>query len=102
MFILANYSEHLVMLRCCECRQYTFVETDKFKTITHDYVILKDYAKITCENCGASQLQEERYIPLEPQTIREEFLTPPKSKLPFWATRPITTEELLRAIDYDS
>lgn len=100
MFILANYSEHLVMLRCCECRQYTFVETDKFSTITPDHVILKDDVKICCENCSSKQPQDERYLPLEPQIISDEYVTTPENDLPFWA-KPITTEELLRAIIYD-
>lgn len=100
MFILANYSEHLVMLRCCECRQYTFVETDKFTTISPDHVILIDNVIISCENCGSKQPQDERYLPLEPQIISNEYVTTPENNLPFWA-KPITTEELLMAIVYD-
>lgn len=98
--LLANYSEHLVMLRCCECCEYTFVETDKFSAISPDHVILKDNVKISCENCGSKQPQDERYLPLEPQIISNEYVTTPENNLPFWA-KPITTEELLMAIVYD-
>lgn len=70
MFILANSLGRFVMLRCCECGENLFVETDKFKEITEDYVILKDNIKISCKKCGVSQPNDERFIPLEPQIIR--------------------------------
>ncbi len=100
MFILANSLGRFVMLRCCECGENLFVETDKFKEITEDYVILKDNAKITCNKCGVSQPNNERFIPLEVQIIHNSPQAP-DSMLPFWMTRDITTEELLGAISYD-
>lgn len=100
MFILANSSGRFVMLRCCECGENLFVETDKFKKITENHVILKDDIKVTCDKCKVSQPENERFIPLEPQIIRNSP-QPSDSNLPFWMTRDITTEELLGAVIYD-
>lgn len=75
MFILANSLGRFIMLRCCECGENLFVEPDKFKNITEDYVILKDNIKIGCK-CGATQSKDDRYIPLEPQIIRNSPQAP--------------------------
>lgn len=99
MFILANSSGRFIMLRCCECDKTMFVETDKFKTIAEDHVVLKDNINISCDNCGKSQPNDKKYIPLEQQIIREQYQ--PTSNLPYWMTRDITTEELMSAITWD-
>lgn len=101
MFILANSDGRFILLRCCECGETVLIEKDKFKSISTDYVILKNDVKITCEKCGISHPKEDRYIPLEPQIIHEEYLQSPSSNLPFWMTRDVTTEEILGAIIYD-
>lgn len=93
---------YVIVLRCCECRNTIMVNTDNFETVKKDYVILKDNVKVTCPKCGKSQPRNERYIPQEPQIIRNTYVCPDKkSKAPFWMTRPITTEELLTAIDFN-
>ena len=66
-----------------------------------EILISEKDAKIACEKCGISHPKEDRYIPLEPQIIREEYLQSPSSNLPFWMTREVTTEEILGAIIYD-
>ncbi|MDD6991612.1 MAG: hypothetical protein PUI48_07275 [Oscillospiraceae bacterium] len=99
--LLAHEPPYCVSLRCCECGEDHLVDTDKFQTISHDFVVLKDNVKLSCERCGSTQPQDERYIPLEPQIIREEYLPSTESKLPYWMERDVTTEELLRAIVFD-
>lgn len=64
---------YVIVLRCCECRKTTMVNTDSFKEVQKTYVILKDNVKVTCPNCGKSQPRNERYIPQEPQIIRNTY-----------------------------
>lgn len=97
----AYESLHCVDLRC-ECGSQIEVDTDNFKEVQKTYVILKDNVKVTCPKCGKSQPRNERYIPQEPQIIRNTYTSPDKkSKAPFWMTRPITTQELMSAIDFN-
>ncbi|MDE7293576.1 MAG: hypothetical protein K2N72_04040 [Oscillospiraceae bacterium] len=90
---------HCVYLRC-ECGNEIYIDTDNFKEVTETYVILKKNAKVTCPKCGKSQPRNERFIPQEPQIIRNAP-TAKKSKLPFWMTREATTEEIMRTIIAD-
>ena len=101
MFTLANSDGRFIMLRCLECGQAAYFEKDKFETITPDCVILKDNINITCEKCGASQSKDKKVIHLEPQTTAPVYNSAPDSKLPYWFTRDITSEELCRAIVAD-
>lgn len=98
MFTLANSDGRFIMLRCLECGQTAYFEKDNFETITPDCVILKNNINITCEKCGASQSKDKKVIHLEPQTAAPKYDSTPDSKLPFWMTRDITSEELCRAI----
>lgn len=91
---------HCVDLRC-ECGDSISVDTDNFEEVDHDYVIIKPNVTVTCSKCGRTYTPKDRYIPLEPQIIREEYQPSPDSNLPYWMTRDVTTEELLRAIVYD-
>ena len=101
MFTLVNSDGNLIMFRCCECDETIFLEKHQLKTITPDYVILDDNTEITCEKCGISHPKSEKFISLEPQYISCDFQTAPESNLPFWMTRDITTEELMRTIIFD-
>lgn len=91
---------HCVDLRC-ECGNSISVDTDDFEDVKHDYVIIKKNVTVTCPKCGRSYTPDDRYISLESQVIREQSDTASDSKLPYWMTRDVTTEELLRAIIYD-
>ncbi|MBE6845444.1 MAG: hypothetical protein E7508_07015 [Ruminococcus sp.] len=101
MFILTNSDGRFILLRCCECGETAVFERNQFKTLTPDYVILKDNQKITCEKCGTPQPDSDKFISLEPQFVSDNSQTVPESKLPFWATREITSEELMRTIIFD-
>lgn len=101
MFILANSDGRFIMLRCCECGETQLIEKQYFSAVTPDHVILKDNAKLTCKNCNSFQPVSERYICLEPQITNASPQTAPQSNLPFWMTRDITTEELMRTVIFD-
>lgn len=96
--LLANEPPYCVTLHCCECENNFFAECGKFETITPDCVILKDNINITCEKCGTSQPKDKKVIYFEPQTAVPKNDSVPNSKLPFWMTRDITSEELCRSI----
>lgn len=68
---------HCVDLRC-ECGASVEVDTDNFKEVEKNYVVLKNKVKVTCPKCGKSQPQNERFIIQEPQIIR----TPAKTSQP--------------------
>lgn len=74
--LIAHEPPYCVTLHCCECGQAMLVEADKFATITHDYVVLKDDVDITCKHCGSCQPKDERYIPHEPQPEPQVISTP--------------------------
>ena len=101
MFMLTNSDGRFIMLRCCECDETRFLEKHHFKTITSDYVILDDNTEIRCEKCGITHPESDRYIALESQISYNTPQTAPESNLPFWMTRDITTEELMRTIIFD-
>ncbi len=74
MFLLgysgcAYDSIHLISLRCCECGNAVMIDTNNFKKITDNYVILKKGVNVVCDKCGGTQPKNERYLPLEPQII---------------------------------
>lgn len=95
MFILTNYSERFVRLRCCECGNTLFLDSDLFKEITSDHVIIKDNVSVTCDNCGTSQPDSEKYIQLEPQILRTHTPTSSTSK------DSLSIEELESALIWD-
>lgn len=101
MFILANSDGRFIMLRCCECGETQFIEKQYFSAVTSDHVILKDNARLTCKNCNSVHTDSESYICLEPQITNASSQTAPESDLPFWMTRDITTEELMRTVIFD-
>lgn len=70
--ILAHQPPYIIALRC-ECGHEVTVDTNSFKVIKEDYVILKNGIEVTCDKCGASQPLDERYLPLEPQIIRNTY-----------------------------
>lgn len=94
MFILTNFSERFVRLRCCECGNTLFLDSDLFKEITSDHVIIKDNVSVTCDNCGISQPDSEKYIQLEPQI----FHTHPTSST---SKDSLSIEELESALIWD-
>ena len=59
-----------VRLRCLECDNVVEINNDKFEKISPKYVILKEGVNVTCDQCGSTQPEDERYLPLEPQVIR--------------------------------
>lgn len=91
---------HTVSLRC-ECGESIDVDTDNFDDVQHDYVIIKENISVTCPRCGKVHTPSNRYIPQEPQIIRETSQQSANSKRPYWTTRDITTDELLGTLFYD-
>lgn len=91
---------HCVDLRC-DCGDNISVDTDNFEEVTHDYVIIKKNVVVICSKCGRTFKPDDRYISLEPQNVCEQYQSSSISNPPYWLTRDITTEELLRAIIYD-
>lgn len=74
MFILrtTSFAEapfFFVRLRCLECDNVIEIKNDYFEKISPKYVILKEGVNVTCDQCGSTQPEDERYLPLEPQTI---------------------------------
>ena len=98
MFTLANSDGRFIMLRCIECSQAAYFEKDKFEKITPECVILKDNINITCEKCGAVQPKDKKIITLEPQNAAPNYDSSTKSDLPYWLTRDISSEEMMRAV----
>lgn len=74
MFILSSGAingevSRFVHLRCCECGHGFPIYSDKCEKVAEKYVILKEGVEVTCDQCGSTQPEEARYLPLEPQTV---------------------------------
>ena len=75
MFMLAvgavnGEVSRFVILRCCECDHSVTIYSDECEKVADKYVILKEGVNVTCDQCGSTQPEDERYLPLEPQVIR--------------------------------
>lgn len=74
MFILSSGARNgevgrFVFLRCCECNHIVPIYSDECEKVAEKYAILKEGVEVTCNQCGSTQPEEARYLPLEPQTV---------------------------------
>lgn len=102
--IECDHRYKFILLRCLECNDGNAFDNDNFEVLQKDKVVIKKGVNIICPKCGASQPMNERLLTLESPTslpVQPKCRGTKKSQPPFWMTRPITTQELMSAIDFN-